>query len=227
MARALESGQLRGSGLRPLEPDRAVDALWSAVAEGTPTLLVADVDWDGYAARAAVFRPSPQLAELTAAAASPAASARLGTEELAGLTAEQRRARLLEVVREQIAVTLGHGARWRLEGDRPFQELGFDSLTAVELRNRLDAVTGLRLPSTLVFRPSDGGRAGHLPAGGAVRRDRGRARAAAGRPGPAGGGSCGHTAGRRRAGRGRGAAAGAAAHLLRRAVGRGRRRLGR
>ncbi|MFF8286695.1 SDR family NAD(P)-dependent oxidoreductase [Streptomyces albus] len=151
MARALESGQLLGSGLRPLEPDRAVDALWSAVAEGTPTLLVADVDWDGYAARAAVFRPSPQLAELTAAAAGPAASARLGTEELAGLTAEQRRARLLEVVREQIAVTLGHGARWRLDGDRPFQELGFDSLTAVELRNRLDAVTGLRLPSTLVF----------------------------------------------------------------------------
>ncbi|WP_079035605.1 type I polyketide synthase [Streptomyces albus] len=151
MARALESGQLRGSGLRPLEPDRAVDALWSAVAEGTPTLLVADVDWDGYAARAAAFRPSPQLAELTAAAAGPAASARLGTEELAGLTAEQRRARLLEVVREQIAVTLGHGARWRLDGDRPFHELGFDSLTAVELRNRLDAVTGLRLPSTLVF----------------------------------------------------------------------------
>jgi acyl carrier protein len=57
----------------------------------------------------------------------------------------------VDVVRGRVAAVLGHADHTAIDADRPVQELGFDSLTAVELRNQLAAETGLRLPTTLVF----------------------------------------------------------------------------
>ncbi|MFF0001782.1 phosphopantetheine-binding protein, partial [Streptomyces avermitilis] len=70
---------------------------------------------------------------------------------LAGQTHEQQHTTLLALVRSHIATVLGHTTPDTIPPDRAFRDLGFDSLTAVELRNRLSHTTGLRLPTTLAF----------------------------------------------------------------------------
>ncbi|MFJ9969021.1 acyl carrier protein, partial [Streptomyces avermitilis] len=70
---------------------------------------------------------------------------------LAGQTHEQQHTTLLTLVRSHIATVLGHATPDSIPPDRAFRDLGFDSLTAVELRNRLSHTTGLRLPTTLAF----------------------------------------------------------------------------
>ncbi|MFI9552536.1 type I polyketide synthase [Nonomuraea endophytica] len=83
----------------------------------------------------------------TASAAGPVAL----VERLAVMAEPDARNHLTGLVRSHVAAVLGHGGADRVGVDKSFNELGFDSLTAVELRNRLNADTGLRLPATLVF----------------------------------------------------------------------------
>ncbi|MFD7431274.1 SDR family NAD(P)-dependent oxidoreductase [Streptomyces sp. NPDC059818] len=82
---------------------------------------------------------------------------------LSGLTRSERGEALLDLVRAQVAAVLGHDGPERVVTTRAFNEMGFDSLAAVELRNRLGSATGLPLTATLVFDyPSPAALADHL-----------------------------------------------------------------
>ncbi|MFD4628499.1 beta-ketoacyl synthase N-terminal-like domain-containing protein [Streptomyces sp. NPDC058284] len=82
---------------------------------------------------------------------------------LAGLSTAEQLRRLVDAVRGHAAAVLGRTDPEALRGDATFKQLGLDSLTAVELRNRLVEDTGLRLPTALVFRyPTPTAIAGHL-----------------------------------------------------------------
>ncbi|MGW2635075.1 KR domain-containing protein, partial [Streptomyces chattanoogensis] len=87
----------------------------------------------------------------TAAAATDGDTAAAFAQRLTGLSAAEAREVVLGAVRGQIAGVLGHAGATEIDQDRAFLDLGFDSLTAVELRNRLSALTGIRLPATLLF----------------------------------------------------------------------------
>ncbi|MDL4815436.1 type I polyketide synthase [Actinomadura opuntiae] len=118
-----------------------------------------------------LIRASARRAAATAAAARESADAL--ARELAGMPPEDRRSRLVELVQASVALVLDHPSPDSVGTERAFKELGFDSLTAVELRNRLGDATGLRLPSTLVFdHPTPAALAafidGELHAGGAA-----------------------------------------------------------
>ncbi|QMU70752.1 type I polyketide synthase [Streptacidiphilus sp. P02-A3a] len=161
---------LRRHGLVPMEPETALDALLRAVEPGPSATVVAEIDWDRFAPvfqsrrDSALLRGLPEV--LGADTRELAARTADGTEPSGGdvgADAEWRRAvldldgpereRLLrELVRTEAAAVLGHDSgAGGVQADRPFREAGFDSLTAVELRNRLITVTGLPLPLTSVF----------------------------------------------------------------------------
>ncbi|MCQ4044555.1 SDR family NAD(P)-dependent oxidoreductase, partial [Streptomyces rubrisoli] len=150
--------RMRREGMPPMAPALAIRALSQAIAHGDATVTVADIDWDRYARETTATRPNPLIADLpevkqigSGRVITDANAATTLTERLTGLTAAEQDRELLDLVRTQVATVLGHTSRDSVEADRAFRELGFDSLTAIELRNRLGATTELRLPATLIY----------------------------------------------------------------------------
>ncbi|MFG2698720.1 type I polyketide synthase, partial [Kitasatospora sp. NPDC048407] len=129
----------------------------AALALDEPLLVPVKIDL-GRLRTAARTGPVPALlsALVPGAARRPASGADAAEADslrrrLTDLTPEERLATLLDLVRSRAADVLGHGGAGAVEPDQAFKDLGFDSLTSVELRNRLGAATGRRLPATLVF----------------------------------------------------------------------------
>ncbi len=164
--------QSRRHGLRAMEPARALQALAQILDGGESAVTVADVDWERFAPTFTMRRPSPLIESLPevrralAAEATPEdghASENGLVQRLTGRTPAEQHRLLTDLVRTEAAVVLGHASAKDIEPEQSFGNLGFDSLTSVELRNRLNQATGAKLPATLVFDyPTPVALAGHL-----------------------------------------------------------------
>ncbi|MET7719161.1 phosphopantetheine-binding protein, partial [Streptomyces sp. NPDC005407] len=153
--------RLRRGGMGPIDPQLAVDALERALTRGDTTPAVADVDWARFVPGFTSVRPSALLSDLPEArrAAPERESADSGRdgglaalrEQLAGRSEGDQERVLATLVRTHVAGVLGHSSVDAIDPKRAFSELGFDSLMAVELRNRLGLATGTQLPATLLF----------------------------------------------------------------------------
>ncbi|MET8054875.1 beta-ketoacyl synthase N-terminal-like domain-containing protein, partial [Streptosporangium sp. NPDC005286] len=141
------------AGMPALSAEQGLAAFETCLASDRPVVAVARLDLS-------VLRAAPEVPHLlrglvrvgrrSAVSTSAGGDAEL-VRRLAGLEKAEQVRLVLELVRAQAAVVLGHASAETVQVRREFRELGFDSLTAVELRNRLNAATGLRLPATLVF----------------------------------------------------------------------------
>ncbi|MFI0424910.1 SDR family NAD(P)-dependent oxidoreductase [Spongiactinospora sp. 9N601] len=169
--RAADLRRLAAVGVVPMPAEEAL-ALFDAARAGKDAALVtARLDLPALRAVADDLPPVLRsLVRVPGRATGPEAEDLAGADaslrrELAGLGPADQESRLADLVRSKVAAVLGHpeGNGGSIDLDRPFKELGFDSLTAVELRNRLGSATGLRLPVTLVFdHPTPGVLAAYL-----------------------------------------------------------------
>ncbi|MEU6826951.1 type I polyketide synthase, partial [Streptomyces atriruber] len=146
--------RLRAGGVKPLLDEQGLALLDAArtAAAHTSLVVAAGIDVSGLSAHDV---PS-MLRNLTGrtrrkAAADSAVDKGALERRLAGLDDAERRAVVTDVVRECVAAVLGHRSLSDVRTEANFKDLGFDSLTAVQLRNRLSAASGLRLPATLAF----------------------------------------------------------------------------
>ncbi|WP_318205415.1 type I polyketide synthase [Streptomyces sp. SCL15-4] len=162
---AADLERLRRLGLPPLTPAQGLRALDAGLG-GEDAVLV-PVRLDTAAVRARTDGVPALLRGLVRPArrpgAEPGTPAGSWRERLAPLADADRDRALLELVRTHVAAVLGHPSPESVDPGRAFQEMGFDSLAAVELRNLLAGATGLTLPATLVFdQPTPTTLAAHL-----------------------------------------------------------------
>ncbi|WP_282916604.1 type I polyketide synthase, partial [Saccharothrix syringae] len=155
MADAGIAERMARRGVVAMDPRVAIGALRTAVGGAEPALVVADLRWDRLAPVLTAAGPNPLIADLPEVrelARTGGTGPRGGfAERLAGLAGPERGQAAVDAVRAHAAAVLGHADPAAVDPARAFREQGFDSLTAVELRNRLAGATGLRLPSTLLF----------------------------------------------------------------------------
>ncbi|WP_189598928.1 type I polyketide synthase, partial [Streptomyces pilosus] len=159
---ATDVERTRRWGMTELTPADGLELLDLATATGLPALV--PVHLDPVVIRDRVGGVPPMLREVAATApgrrtpvrtragdAAPRGAGPDLAERLAGLTDLERRRTVLDLVRTHTAAVLGHSSAEAVDPDRAFQEMGFDSLGGVELRNRLKAATGLQVRATAVF----------------------------------------------------------------------------
>ncbi|WP_322756635.1 SDR family NAD(P)-dependent oxidoreductase, partial [Frankia sp. Cas3] len=142
----------RRAGMGGLSSEEGLALFDTALYAGEAVLLAAKLD---LAALRTAKPPVPPLLRGLVGPRRPAAqvaAAHSGLAgRLAGLAPTERDQHLLDLVRAHAATVLGHARADQLDSARAFKEAGFDSLTAVELRNRLSAAVGITLSSTVVF----------------------------------------------------------------------------
>jgi polyketide synthase 12 len=149
--RASDLARIGRYGVRPMSVEAGLELFDRVQTEVNPWLLALRID-------AAVLRDQARkgflptvMGGLVRVRAKRAGEARSLVRRLARTPAGERQAVVLEVVRAEVAAVLGHPTPETIDPDCAFKDLGFDSLAAIELRNRLGAIAGARLPATMVF----------------------------------------------------------------------------
>nr|WP_285366889.1 type I polyketide synthase [Streptomyces sp. CWNU-1] len=153
--------RLRRRGLPPMAPETAVAALAASLAQEETQVMVAQVEWEDFAPAYTAARPSRLIADLPDTAVlttERSVDGHAGGASEGDLVAQLRELPrrkvddvLLGTVRAHAAAVLGLNGPDEIGAERAFSLVGFDSLTSVELRNRLRRATGLQLPVTLLF----------------------------------------------------------------------------
>ncbi|WP_158828229.1 beta-ketoacyl reductase, partial [Streptomyces sp. NRRL S-118] len=160
MAEGAGEESLVRRGIEAMDPVRAVEALQQALDRDDTCVTVAAVDWERFAPNTDAVRATRLFSTVseardaldTARRRRPAArGAAEPTPLLVGRTEAERLHRLVELIRGEAAAVLRHSTTDAIGPERAFKEVGFDSLTALELRNRVNAATGLSLPTTIAF----------------------------------------------------------------------------
>jgi acyl transferase domain-containing protein/NADP-dependent 3-hydroxy acid dehydrogenase YdfG/acyl carrier protein len=155
--READRARMQRSGVVAMPAEEALGLFERALGQDSAHVVVARLDTQALRTQAAAGELPPLFRKLVrtparrGTAAGATADHAAWKQQLAALTPEERSKSLLQFVLGHTATTLGHATAQRIGPDQPFRNLGFDSLTAVELRNRLGAATGLRLAPTLVF----------------------------------------------------------------------------
>ncbi|MEU9482028.1 SDR family NAD(P)-dependent oxidoreductase, partial [Streptomyces sp. NPDC048191] len=156
------------AGVAPLDAERGIELLDAALETPRPDLIPARLDLSVLKAQAADARgahagnPSDAIPSVfrglvrtpvrrTVVATAQATGQDSWSDRMIALPAAERERAIAETVRSVVASVLGHSDAANVDVERAFKDLGFDSLTGVELRNRINATTGLRVPATLVF----------------------------------------------------------------------------
>ncbi|WP_086821560.1 type I polyketide synthase [Allokutzneria sp. NRRL B-24872] len=147
--------RMRQQGMLPMDPALAITGLAQAVDHGEPVLTVAAIEWDRFpqtTAHCPLINDIPAVVRARASATPEEAdSGSAFVQKLTAASPTERERIMVDLVRANAATVLGHSDSDAVDEGRAFKEIGFDSLTSVELRNRVAAATGLQLPATLAF----------------------------------------------------------------------------
>ncbi|MCV7443169.1 type I polyketide synthase [Mycobacterium paraense] len=168
---AADRARFGRDGIVAMSSDEALDLMDTALIVDEPFMLPAHIDLAALRVKFDNGTLPPMFVDLINAptrrqvddslAAAKSKSALL--QRLEGLPEDEQQEVLLDLVRSNIATVLGNSSPESIHPDRAFQELGFDSLTAVEMRNRLKSATGLALSPTLIFDyPNSAALAGYM-----------------------------------------------------------------
>ncbi|MGC1851756.1 MAG: SDR family NAD(P)-dependent oxidoreductase, partial [Solirubrobacterales bacterium] len=142
--------RMRRGGIETISDEQGLALFDAALASPYPIALAVPIEPRALGALASLGALPPILSGLVRIPKRRGPSGSL-TIKLASLPEAEHADHVLDLIRGEVAAVLGHGSAQEVGPEKAFQELGFDSLAAVELRNRLNAVSGLRLAATVVF----------------------------------------------------------------------------